>query len=177
MQPKHITFRVEDERDEAVFADGHLRTLNTATGCRHPALLDGAILATEVDEGAVTAGAHAFHLDQGTGGAIAVFGHRESEELDAGEGCVQCLQLGRENRLIKLFGPLKIFYIYFKPTGFVFICLSPSMMRVQEKGSISSWSTSWHICPLHKSQNCRFAVLRPGDGILPYLLTDVYPDA
>jgi hypothetical protein len=70
MQPYHVALSIDDQRDVAIFSDGHLGPLNLPAATRGAALLNGTVITMEIYEGSVTARREPIHFDKGSRSSV-----------------------------------------------------------------------------------------------------------
>src|SRR6267154_82918 len=113
VQTKPVSLGVDHEGNEAVLADGKLFLMYASSRFRDAAFLDRAILATEIDQGAVAARGNALHLDQRTAGARSVHLHRKRPHLDS--WAVQLFQLAVERGFVEFLRAIEVLHVDLEP--------------------------------------------------------------
>src|SRR6267378_3347123 len=118
MQTEHVSLGVDGEGDEAVLADGKLLLVDASSRFRDAALLDRAILATEVNQSAVAAGRNALHLDQGAARARSVHLHSKGPHVHS--RAVELFQLALEHGFVEFLRAIHVLHVDLEPDGRIF---------------------------------------------------------
>src|SRR2546422_52905 len=118
MQAEHVSLGVDDQRDEAVLANGKLVLVDASSRLRDAAFLDRAVFATEIDQGAVAAGGNALHLDQGAARARAGHLHRKRPHVQS--RVVQLFQLALEHGFVEFLRAIRVLHVDLEPDGGIF---------------------------------------------------------
>src|SRR5439155_13819971 len=118
MQTEHVSLGVDDQGNEAVLADGKLLLVDAPSRLRGAAFLDRAVIATEINQGAVTAGRNALHLDQGAAGARSV--HIHSKRPHVHSRAVELFQLALKDGFVEFLCATHVLHVDLEPDGRIF---------------------------------------------------------
>src|SRR6266487_3186639 len=103
---------------KAVLADGKLLLVDASSRFCDAAFLDRAVLAGEINQGAVAAGRYALHLDQGTAGARSVHIHGKRPHVHS--RAVELFQLALEHGFVEFLRAIHVLHVDLEPGGRIF---------------------------------------------------------